>query len=101
MAEIDKKTIQKLTELSCIGCTDEEQEALLGDLKKILSHFEKLRQVDTSEVEPCNHVFEGIANAMREDVVGETLSRDLFLSNVPSHKGGFVLVPTVIKQTSP
>ncbi len=98
MAKLDKETIQQLTRLCRIDCTDEEQEALLKDLKKILEYIEQLQQIDTENVPPCNHVLESMANVMREDRVGEVLNREAFLANAPSHIGGMIRVPPVIKQ---
>lgn len=98
MADLDKETIKKLTQLCRIDCTEEEQEALLKDLKQILGYIEQLQQIDTDNVPPCNHVLEGMANVMREDEVGEVLDRETFLANAPSHIGGMIRVPPVIKQ---
>lgn len=97
MAKLDKETIQQLTRLCRIDCTDEEQEAILKDLKKILTYFEKLQQIDTDNVPPCNQVLENMSNVMREDVIGEVLDREAFLANAPSHIGGMIRVPPVIK----
>lgn len=99
MAELDKKAIKALTQLSRIDCTDEEQESLLQDLKKILHYVEQLNEIDTTHVPPCNQVLEDMVNVMREDVVGKTLSRDVFLANAPSHVGGMIRVPPVIKNS--
>ena len=99
MAKLDKETILRLTRLCRIDCTEEEQEALLNDLKQILDYFEQLEQVDTTNVPPCNHVLENMANVMREDEVGEVLDREAFLANAPSHIGGMVRVPPVMKQS--
>ncbi len=35
---------------------------------------------------------------MREDKTGDLLDRELFLANAPSHIGGMVRVPLIIKQ---
>ena len=99
MAELDKKTIKNLTELSRIECTEEEQEKLLQDLKSILKYVEQLNEIDTTHVLPCNHVLDDIANVMREDKVGDLLPRELFLANAPSHIGGMIKVPPVLKAT--
>ncbi len=99
MAKLDKETILKLTRLCRIDCTAEEQEALLKDLKLILDYFEQLEEIDTENVPPCNHVLENMANVMREDEVGEVLDREAFLANAPSHIGGMVRVPPVMKQS--
>jgi aspartyl-tRNA(Asn)/glutamyl-tRNA(Gln) amidotransferase subunit C len=97
MAELDKKAIKTLSQLSRIDCSEEEQDALLMDLKKILHYVEQLNEVDTTHVAPCNHVLDDIANVMREDIPGTPLPRDVFLANAPSHVGGLIRVPPVIK----
>ena len=99
MATLDKETIQQLTRLCRIDCTEEEQESLLKDLKKILDYVEQLQQIDTKDVPPCNHVLEGMANVMREDVVGEVLDREAFLANAPAKIGGMIRIPSFMKQS--
>lgn len=97
MEKIDKEMIKKLTKLSRIDCTPEEQEALLNDLMEILVYFEQLQEVDTQHVLPCNHVLEDMVNVMREDVVGPTMPREVFLANAPSQVGGMIRVPPILK----
>ena len=100
MATFDKETIQNLILLSRIECTDEQKEALLNDLKKIIAYFEQLNEINTDDVPACDHVLADIYNVMREDVVGPSMPRELFLSNAPAHIGGMIKVPTVIKTSS-
>lgn len=95
MSQLDKDTIKKLTSLSRIACSDDEQEELLKDLRKILTYVEQLQEVDTSHVSPCNHVLSDIVNMEREDVVSETLSRKEFLDNT-QQVGGLVKIPPVM-----
>lgn len=99
MSNLTKETIKNLVKLCRIECSEEEQEALLHDLKKILDLFEQLQQVDTENVAPCNQVIEGMANVMRDDIVGEVMPREVFLSNAPSQIGGMIRVPPVIKSS--
>jgi aspartyl-tRNA(Asn)/glutamyl-tRNA(Gln) amidotransferase subunit C len=98
MATLDEATLKKLTLLSRIACTEEEQKEILADLSKILLYVEQLEEVDTKGVPPCNHVLAEIVNVMREDVVGKTLPRATFLANAPEHVGGLIKVPTVINK---
>lgn len=100
MAELNKETIKHLTHLCRIDCTEEEQETLLHDLQKILNYIKQLQEIDTEHVNPCNHVLEDMHNVMREDSVGETLNRDVFLANAPAHVGGMIRVPPILKQSS-
>lgn len=99
MAQLDKNAIKSLIQLSRIDCSDEEQEALLKDLKSILKYVEQLQEIDTTHVPPCNHVMDDVVNVMREDAVGEVMPREVFLANAPSHVGGMIRVPPVIKQS--
>lgn len=97
MSKLTKETIKNLVKLSRIDCSDAEQEALLRDLDKILGLFEQLQEIDTEHVAPCNHVLEGMGNVMRDDVVGASMPRELFLANAPSQIGGMIRVPPVMK----
>jgi len=98
MAQLDHQAIKNLIALSRIDCTEEEQTKLLQDLKSILAYVEQLNEVNTDNVPPCNHVIKDVANMMREDQIGETMPRETFLANAPSHVGGLIRVPPVIKQ---
>jgi aspartyl-tRNA(Asn)/glutamyl-tRNA(Gln) amidotransferase subunit C len=66
-------------------------------LGNILALFEKLQEIDTEHVAPCNHVLEGMGNVMRDDKTGTSMPRDVFLSNAPSQIGGMIRVPPVMK----
>jgi aspartyl-tRNA(Asn)/glutamyl-tRNA(Gln) amidotransferase subunit C len=98
MSHLDKKTIQHLTKLCRIDCSEEEQEALLRDLENILNFVDQLQEINTEEIPPSDHVLEEIFNVMREDNVGQPMPREIFLSIAPSHVGGMIRVPPVFKQ---
>jgi len=101
MEKFDEKELNKLTKLCRIECTEEEKKALHQQLVKILNYIELLKEVDTEGVEPCNCVLQTLSNVMREDEIGEGLSRDLFLANAPAHVGGMIRTPPVIKFSNP
>jgi len=98
MAELNREAVKKISELCRIGCTEEEITSLLHDMEEILAYVEQLKEVDTDNVSPCNHVLKDMQNVMREDVVKETMPRETFLSNAPEHVSGLIKVPTVIKK---
>lgn len=100
MAALNHEAIVELTKLCRIDCTPEEQESMLSDLKNILKYIEQLHELDTGDIQPCNHVLEGFVNVSREDIIQEPMPREVFLANAPSHTGGMVRVPPVIKQNS-
>lgn len=100
MQEIDAHEIDKLIKLCRIECTDEEKKDLQKHLSKILKYVEELDEAPLEGVKPCYRVLETLKNVMREDNVGETLPRELFLANAPSHVAGLIRVPPVMKMNS-
>ena len=59
-------------------------------------YVEKLKEVDTTGVEPLDHVFE-LGNVLRKDVCEPGISREDILDKAPRSKNGFFLVPPVIE----
>jgi aspartyl-tRNA(Asn)/glutamyl-tRNA(Gln) amidotransferase subunit C len=93
----DDDELERLARLCRIEYSKEEKQKIKDNLSRIIHHFEQLKQIDTEGVLPCSHVIETLHNVWREDEVGELLSRDLFLANAPSHVGGMIRVPPVLK----
>ena len=98
MAELTKETIRYLSQLCRIHCTEAEEEALLKDMQRILGYIEQLQSIDTEGVPACSHVIAAMSNVTRDDAVGKTLSRELFLADAPEHVGGMIRVPPVLQQ---
>ena len=101
MSHLDEKEFAKLTKLCRIECTQEEKQKLFNNVSRIVSYVAQLDELDTQGVEPCNHAVATVTNVMREDQTGETLPRETFLANAPSHIGGMIRVPSVIKMSNP
>ncbi len=94
---MDEKQLKNLQRLARIALSEEEEKKFLTNLKNILSHVEKMNEVDTEGVEPCAHVIEGVTAPLREDVPERLIPRDQFLKNAPEHIGGMIRVPKVLK----
>ncbi|MCB1109942.1 MAG: Asp-tRNA(Asn)/Glu-tRNA(Gln) amidotransferase subunit GatC [Chlamydiia bacterium] len=97
MTKLDKKTLINLTKLCRINCSEEELEVLLANLQSVLGYIDQMKEVDTEGVPACNHVSDHVGNVTREDEPDKNLDRKTFLDNSPSHVGGMIRVPTVIK----
>lgn len=99
MTQANKEMIHYLAKLSRIAVTADEEEGLIQDLSKIISHFEQLNEVDTSNITPCTHL---TANAtqtpLRADCIVQTINRDDLMQNAPDKIGGLIRVPLVLKQ---
>lgn len=77
--------VKKVAKLANLPLTPEEEEKYSEQLSAILGYFEKLKEVDTSDVEPTFNVT-GQSNVMREDETSECLSQEEALSNAPKMK---------------
>ena len=97
MSDLSEESLMNLTKLCRIKCSDEELNTLLQNLRSILDYIDQLKEINTEDTLVCNHVSEEIKTFMREDGEIESLDRDTFLKNSPSHIGGMLRVPTVIK----
>src|SRR5271169_2941396 len=95
--ELTEEEIDKLSHLCRIACSPEEKVNLRKDLSEILGYVDQLKQVDVEGIPPCNTVLENLPSMLREDEIGEPLSREAFLGNAPAHVGGMIRVPPVIK----
>lgn len=97
MKEMNHSLVDHLAELCRIECSEDEKEQLGKNLSNILAYIEQLNELETEGVRPCSRVLETTRNVLRDDVVGETISREEFLANSGSHVGGMVRVPPIIK----
>lgn len=96
MAEITKETVIKLAKLSSIGLSDEQVEAMTGELTSIVGFVEALQSVDVDGLEPTFQVT-GLQDTFRSDEVKPVLvSREELLANAPDQLGGYIKVPRVL-----
>jgi aspartyl-tRNA(Asn)/glutamyl-tRNA(Gln) amidotransferase subunit C len=72
--------------LARLGLSDEEVERYREQLDAILSHVDRLQQVDTSQVAETAQVG-GLVNAWREDERRECLPVGAALANAPRRRG--------------
>ena len=93
---LDRAAVRHIATLARIRVSDEEADALVGDLGKILAWVEQLGEVDTGDVPPMS----GIGRARlprREDRVSDGNCREAVLANAPEAAGGFFAVPKVVE----
>jgi aspartyl-tRNA(Asn)/glutamyl-tRNA(Gln) amidotransferase subunit C len=95
--QVDDALIDKLSRLSMLKFNDAEREEIKSDLEKMIGFVDKLKELDTTGVEPLLHM-SGNTNMLREDVTGNMLSRQEALQNAPLHDEQFFKVPKVIKK---
>jgi len=92
---IGKKDVEYVAWLARLELSEEEKERFTRQLGQVLEHAEKIKSLDTEDVEPTSHVVP-LKNVMREDRVHPGLSQEEALSNAPRREGGFIMVPRII-----
>ncbi|HEX5153058.1 MAG TPA: Asp-tRNA(Asn)/Glu-tRNA(Gln) amidotransferase subunit GatC [Parafilimonas sp.] len=95
--EVTSEMIDRIAHLARLKFSEEEKTALRTDLERMIEFVEKLREVDTTGVEPLLHITDAV-NVLREDEVKQTISKEDALLNAPATDGNFFKVPKVIKK---
>ena len=96
--QITDEVIDQIAELSKLKFEGEEKEAIKGDLSNIVKFMDKLREVDTEGVEPLISMVDD-ENDMREDAIGNELSKEAALKNAPSKNSDYFKIPKVLDKT--
>ena len=94
--KITKEEIDKVARLARLGFSEEEKETFTIQLNAILVYFDKLRELDTTGVEPTSHA-STISNVFRHDKTGSSISKEESLLNAPDRKRGCFRVPRIIE----
>ena len=92
---IAAEQVRHIALLSRISVDEEQLGTLSRELGGILSFFDKLQELDTSEVVPMAHAVE-IRNVFGDDVPGISLTPQQALANAPARDGYYFQVPKVI-----
>ena len=93
---INLKTIKHISKLSRISVDDEKAKKLAGDMNSIFDFIEKLKELDTDNVEPLTSVAE-ITLKLRVDEVKSGNIREQVLKNSPDENEDFFVVPRVVE----
>lgn len=88
--------LKKTAHLGRLNLTEEEEELYSKQLVEILNYFQKLQELDTSNVEPMAHVLP-LNNIWREDEVKDSMDQELILMNAPEVENNCFKVPKIVK----
>lgn len=98
--KITEDQVRYVAELANLALTAEEIGRMVHDLDGILTHMDKLNELDTANVEPMTQFLaetEPLAT-LREDVEGATFTNETALANAPLAGAGHFKVPKVIER---
>ncbi|MEI7835667.1 MAG: Asp-tRNA(Asn)/Glu-tRNA(Gln) amidotransferase subunit GatC [Planctomycetota bacterium] len=87
--------VRHIGRLARIELTDDQAAAFGRQLADIVGYFDKLKELDTTGVEPMVHALE-VANVLAADVAEASLDAQAALANAPDRDGDFFKVPKVI-----
>jgi aspartyl-tRNA(Asn)/glutamyl-tRNA(Gln) amidotransferase subunit C len=88
--------IGRVATLARIHFSDGEREELARNFDSILEFLEKLSEVDVEDIEPSAHAVP-LYNVLRDDEPGDTLPREMALSNAPKQRDHQIIVPKVVE----
>jgi len=89
--------IEHVARLARLDLSEPEKERMRSQLDAILTYIDKLRRLNTDNVEPTSHAIP-MVNVMREDELRPCLPREEMLANAPEREGDFVRVPRIIEE---
>lgn len=93
---VTRKDVAYIANLARLQLDEAQTESVMKDMNRILEYMDLLNQVDTSGVEPLNHVVE-IPPDYRKDIALPPLDHDKALSNAPDADSDYFRVPKVIE----
>lgn len=93
---VTEKEIRYIANLAKLHLSEEEVKSLTGDMNNILDYMDLLNEVDTTDVQPLDHVIE-MDSRLRKDEAKEALSHEDALKNAPDADSDYFRVPKVIE----
>jgi aspartyl-tRNA(Asn)/glutamyl-tRNA(Gln) amidotransferase subunit C len=98
--KITVEEVRYVADLANLKLDENEVQKFQADLDEILVHFDRLKEIDTSQVEPMAQVlYEAEETAtLRSDRERPGLGSEPALANAPLAGAGYFKVPEVIKR---
>jgi aspartyl-tRNA(Asn)/glutamyl-tRNA(Gln) amidotransferase subunit C len=97
---ITEQEVRRVAELANLALTPDEVVRMAHDMSGILTHIDKLNELDTTGVAPMTQVlYEADDTAtLRDDVERPSLSNADAVANAPLAGAGYFKVPKVIER---
>jgi aspartyl-tRNA(Asn)/glutamyl-tRNA(Gln) amidotransferase subunit C len=90
---IDREQVLHVARLARLRLSDDEVEAMTGELSSVLGHIEKIGELDLDDVVPTSHVV-ALENVLRPDEPRPSLPRHAALAEAPDSDGAGFRVPS-------
>jgi len=98
--KITEQEVRYVADLANLKLSDDEIHKMAHDLDEILTHVDKLKELDTTGVEPMAQVLyeAGETATLRADREHRPLTNNDAMANAPVTSGGYFKVPKVIER---
>tara|TARA_B100000029_G_C17373933_1_gene887191 strand:+ start:479 stop:778 length:300 start_codon:yes stop_codon:yes gene_type:complete len=87
--------VKRIAKLAKLKISDDQLDYYADEMDKIISYFNKLSEVDTSNTEPMTHVSD-INNITSEDKIQKDNLSPEFIDDCPDTFGKFIKVPKIL-----
>lgn len=94
--KLSREEVEHVAWLARLQLTEKEKDSLTGHLNRLMENFDKLKALDTSDVEPTSHSIP-VKNVLREDKAGGSLKPEEVVSNAPEGRDDYFVVPQVVE----
>ena len=95
--KISIEEVDHVARLARLDLSAADKERMRSELDKILGYIDKLRALDTRDVEPTSHAVP-VTNVMRDDVERPSLPVQDMLANAPARHREMFRVPRIIEE---
>ena len=97
---ITEKEVRYVADLANLKLTEAEVAKFQADLDGILEHMDRLKEIDTTGIEPMAQVLYGTdeTGTLRADITVPPLGNQVALANAPQPGAGYFKVPKVIER---
>lgn len=93
--DLTRDLLIHIASLARLQLRDDDLDTLRRDLSQILDYVASLETLDTQDVPPTTHPI-ALTPALREDLLGQSLSRDDVLANAPQARDGAFVLPKIV-----
>ncbi len=94
--KLTRDEVLHIAELARLGLSDAEVGRFQEQLSEILSHADRLQQVDLSAISPTARVLD-LQNVLRADEIVPSFPREAIIANAPQVAEGCFKVPPVLE----
>jgi len=96
--KLTEQEVRQVADLANLALSDDEIARMRSELDQILTHIDKLNELDTSGVEPMAQVLFEAEAPLREDRERPGIGAEAALKNAPLSGAGYFKVPKVIER---